>query len=151
MRKAIALVLALAVSGCVPPPHVSKPRVPTGTGSTDWSVVMALPAKGAFLFVTLDDGRTLPGILWCASDSALTVFGERGEESIARAEIVRIAKRVQIGTKHSSAYRYVGVPATIAALGGLAGAVIGAINKNGTLKHVSWWVFAVSLGLAIGV
>jgi hypothetical protein len=153
MRKAVSLTLALALSGCATY-HVArgpKPQVPKGIGSTDWSAVSALQPKRHYVFVTLDGGDIRGGILWSVGEATLTIFDESGERALPRVVIVRVVDHVQIGAKRPGWYPYVGVPIVTGILGGLTGVIVGAVQKNAPLRRVSWWTFALSLGVGLGL
>ena len=146
MRRALAVVVAVAVSGCVKP-HLPTPQVPTGAGSSDWSAVAAVP-KGHFVFVTLDGGELRQGLVWGVTGATLTLYEVGGERTLRRVQIARIAERVPVGTRPPPWVIHVPI---VAMVGALAGVIIGAINKTGALKHASWITFALSLGFGIGL
>jgi len=150
MRNAIALVLALAVSVCVRPRGFPTPQVPTGTGSTEWSAVVAL-RPGAYVFVTLGGGQLRQGLVRCASDTALVLYRFPADQTLDRAAVVRVAERAQTGTKPPRTPWYVGVPLAVAVFGGLVGMIVGAINRNDELAHAAGQTFGIGLGAAMGV
>ena len=149
--KAVAWILSLMITGgCAAyrAPSLPKPQTPTGTGSTDWGAVVALQ-KGHFIFVTLDGGDVRAGYFFYATDTALTMWATGGEQTLPRGTVVRVADHVQVGTK--DAPKYIGIPIASAILGGLAGLVIGAINKNADIKRASGMTLLVGLGVGLGV
>jgi hypothetical protein len=144
MRRTIALILALAVSGCTPHRVAAPTAAAVPAPPSDWSAVAALP-RGHYIVVTLDGVGTRPAIIWRVTETTLTIRALDGEETFERALVARVAERVQTETKDVP--RYLSIPTLTAILGGIAGIIIGAINKNGRLQHAS----AVALGAGLGV
>jgi len=99
--------------------------------------------------VTLEGNRGRQGGLGDVTDAALTLRDVYGMNTIARHEIVRVINRVQTGTKPSP--RYLWVPAGLM-LGGLAAVVVGAVQKEGDVRHAGWLTFLLGLmtGAATG-
>jgi len=142
-RPGWLLLLALA-AGCAAH-HAPTLTAPTGPGSSDWGAVRALP-KGAFVFVTLDGNRTRQGGLGDVTDAGLTIRDVYGMNTIARHEIVRVANRVQTGTKRAP--WYAGVPCMSLILGGLSTVIVGAVQKDGDVRRAGWLTFGI--GMMVG-
>jgi hypothetical protein len=133
MRKPIAVFLALAVSGWAPrSPRLPTSQAPTGTGSADWSAVVALP-RGEFVIVTLDAGEIRRGTIVSVTRTGLTIWDDDGQSSLPCGAIERVAQRVQIGTKRAP--RYVAGAILAATVGGFVGII--ASYKNVAVKVVS--------------
>jgi hypothetical protein len=150
--KRFGSILALAgqifTSGCASY-GLPKPHNPVGTGSSDWSAVVALQRH--FVFVTLTDGIRRQGGVWSVSDTSLTLWEVDGKFTMSRESVARVVDHVQIGSKQPGWYKYAAGGFLAGFFGSIAGVIIGAVNKNATLKHASWRIFGLSLAFGLGV
>lgn len=140
MRRAIALVLSLTLSGC------AAHRAPVARGADplhDWASVIALP-RPAPVRITLD--YDIDGRLDDVTESTLTILVPPGmpQMTISRADVVRVA----ILTPKKGRWRWLGKPIfigiVVGVLGGLAGAIVGAIMRDAKVAGISLAVFATS-------
>ena len=141
MRTAFALGLMVAATGCATY-SLPKPQVPTGTGSTDWGAVRALP-KGAFVFVTLADNGVRQGGIGDVTDATMAIRDIYGMSTIPRSEILRVTNRVQTGMKRAP--WYVGVPIASLILSGLAAVIVGAVQKDDDVRRAGWVTFGIGM------
>ena len=140
MRRAIALVLSLTLSGC------AAHRAPVAHGVDplhDWASVVAL-TRGAAVRVTLD--YDIDGRLDDVTDSTLTILVPPGmpQMTISRADVVRVA----VLTPKKGRWRWLGKPLAVGLVGGLVGgfvgAIVGAVMRDGKVAGTSLAVFAAS-------
>lgn len=140
MRRIIAIVLTVAVGGCVRP----APRLPAGQGlrgpgSTHWSALAALP-RGQFIFVTVDGGETRASSVYSVSDTAVTLWYDWGAYALPRASVTHVVARVQIGTKEDAPWHDV-ARAGAAVIGGAIGYFWGDTHKNKVVTELSKGAF----------
>jgi hypothetical protein len=140
MRRAIALVLSLTLSGC------AAHRAPVARGADplhDWASVIAIPRPAA-VRVTLD--YDIGGRLDDVRDSTLTILVPPGMATlrISRADVVRVA----VLTPKKGRWRWLGKPIFVGILGGilggLVGAIVGAVMRDAKVAGISLAVFATS-------
>lgn len=140
MRRAIAVVLSLTLSGC------AAHRAPVLNGADplhDWASVVALP-RGAPVRVTLD--YDIDGGLDEVTDATLTflVPPKMHPLTMSRARVVRVA----VLTPKKGRWRWLGKPIfvgiVVGVLGGLAGGVVGAVMRDAKVAGISLAVFATS-------
>jgi hypothetical protein len=136
MRRAIALVLSLTLSGC------AAHRVPVAHGADplhDWASVIVIPRPAA-VRITLD--YDIDGRLEDVTDATLTILVPPGmpQMTIRRADVVRVA----VLTPKKMRWRWLGKPLVVGILGGLGGALVGAAMRDGKVARISLAVFTVS-------
>ena len=137
MRRAIALVLSLTLSGC------AAHRAPVAHGTDplhDWASVAAIP-RGTPVRATLD--YNIQGGLDDVTDSTLTirVAPDRHPRTISRGLVVRVAV---LAPKKIRWDRLAG-PLAVGVVGGLVGALVGAVMRDAKVAATSFGVFTVSL------
>ena len=141
MRRAIALVLSLTLSGC------AAHRAPVGHRADplhDWASVIAIPRPAA-VRVTLD--YDIDGRLDDVTDSTLTILVPPGMPTltISRVNVARVA----VLTPKKGRWRWLGKPIFVGILGGilggLVGAIVGAVMRDAKVAAISLGVFAASL------
>ena len=140
MRRAIALVLSLTLSGCAahrtPFAHRADPL-------HDWASVIAIPRPAA-VRVTLD--HDIDGRLDDVTDSTLTILVPPGMPTltISRVNVARVA----VLTPKKGRWRWLGKPIFVGilggTLGGLVGAIVGAVMRDAKVAGISLAVFATS-------
>ena len=136
MRRAIALVLSLTLSGC------AAHRAPVAQGADplhDWASVVALPHKAA-VRVTLD--YDIDGRLDDVTGSTLTILVPPGmpQWRISRDHVVRVA----VLTPKRMPWRWLAKPLVVGLVGGLVGAIVGAVMRDGEVAGRSLAVFGLS-------
>jgi len=137
MRRAIAMALSLTLSGCATHhAHVARRPDPLH----DWASVVAIP-RPADVQVTLD-GR-IGGPLVDVTESTLTlrVVPYMQPRTISRAEITRVA----VWGPKKIRWSWLADPLFIGAVGGLVGALVGAVMRNAKVAGTSLWVLAASV------
>jgi hypothetical protein len=139
--KPLALVGVLAaLSGCAAH-HVPVAQVPGQSASTDWAQVCAIPT-GTEILVSLDDEGVRRGVLWAVTDTTLTIRDLYSLNAMPRGSVVRVTTRKQNGYVRDPWYLY--VPAS-AVLGGLAGLVVAAVERDKTIARGSALVFMAGM------
>jgi hypothetical protein len=136
MRRAIALVLSLTLSGCT----AHRARVThTPDRLNDWASVVALP-RGAPVRATLD--YDINGRLEAGTDSTLTIRvpPDMHPRTISRARVVRVA----VLAPKKMRWRWLGKPLAAGVLGGLAGGLVGAVMRDARVAAISLGVFSAS-------
>ena len=144
-QRLVSIFAIAALSACASH-RVPAAPVPPPQPSSDWSAVHALP-KGTFVLVGLDEKDVRRGLLWCVTDTAVTIREPDLLNTIAREQVARISVQDQIGTRRAP--WYIRVPIASAILAGLAGIVGGAVAKNRDVVQASAWTFGI--GLATGL
>jgi hypothetical protein len=136
MRRAIALVLSLTLSGC------AAHRVHIAPGADpvhDWASVVAIP-PGAAVRVTLDydiDGRLDDVTDWRLM---IRVPPDMHPMKISRAGVVRVS----VLTPKKQRWRWLAVPLAGGVVGGLVGGLAGAVMRDGDVAAISLGVFTAS-------
>ncbi len=137
MRRVIALVLSLTLSGC------AAHRAPVAHGPDplhDWASVVALP-RGAPVRVTRD--YDIDGRLHEVTDSTLTIglpLPDMQRLKMSRARVVRVA----VLSPKRMPWRWLAAPLAVGIVGGLVGGLVGAVMRDGEVAAISLGVFAAS-------
>jgi hypothetical protein len=136
MRRAIAVVLSLTLSGC------AVHRAPVAHGADplhDWASVIAIPRPAA---VRVTVNYDINGRLDDVTDSTLTILVPPGmpQMRISRDDVVRVT----VLTPKKMRWRWLGWPLVVGILGGLAGVLVGAVMRDGEVAGTSFAVFTVS-------
>ena len=136
MRRAIALVLLLTLSGCAAH-HAHVVRGPDPLH--DWASVVAIP-RGAPVRVTLD--YDIDGPLDSVTDSTLTIRvpADMHRLTTTRARVVRLA----VLAPKKMPWRWLGKPLAVGVVGGLVGGIVGAVMRDAKVAGISLGVFAAS-------
>ena len=135
MRRIIAIVVVIAVSGCVrPAPQLPAAQGPKGPGSTDWRALASLP-RGQFIVVMADGGDMRASSLWSVNDTAVTLWYDFGSYVVPRASVTHVVARAQIGEKQVVPW-YEILLGSAAGIGGLVVAAWGADHKNKTVTNI---------------
>ena len=136
MRRAIALVLSLTLSGCA----AHRAQVAYGPDRLhDWASVVALP-RGAPVRVTQD--YDIDGRLDDVTDSTLTILvpPDMPQLRISRARVVRVA----VLSPKKMRWRWLGMPLAVGVVGGLVGGLVGAAMRDAKVAGISLGVFIAS-------
>ena len=136
MRRAIAVVLSLTLSGCAAHRTQVKPAAdPLG----DWASVVAIP-RGTPTRVTLN--YDIDGSFDDVTDATLTirVAPNRHRLTFTRAGVVRVA----VLSPKKMPWAWLGKPLAVGFLGGLVGALVGAVMRDAKVAGISLGVFAGS-------
>lgn len=136
MRRAIALVLSLTLSGCAA--HRAH-TAHAGDALDDWASVIAIPRK-APARVTRD--YDLDGRLDDVTDSTLTILvpPDMHPLTISRARVVRVA----VLTPKKMRWGWLRKPLAVGMVGGLVGGLVGAIMRDAKVAAKSLGVFTAS-------
>ena len=142
MRRAIAVVLSLTLSGCAAH-HAQVAHRPDPLH--DWASVVAIP-RGTTVRVTLIyfiDGR-----LDDATDSTLTIAvpPDMHRQTINGVRVVRVA--VLVPTKMRWRWRLLDPALAVGIIGGLVGGLVGAVMRDAKVAVISLVVFTA--GLIVG-
>ena len=141
MRRAIAFVLSLTLSGCA----AHRPHVADGPDRLhDWASVVAIP-RGAPVRVTL--AYDVDGGLDDVTDSTLTIRVPPGVHrlTMSRAQVVRVAVLVPKPKRMRWGWLLQSLAVTVGVVGGLVGALVGAAMRDAKVAAISLKVFIVSL------
>jgi len=136
MRRAIVLVLPLTLSGCA----AQRGHVAHGADSLhDWASVVTLP-RGTPVRATFD--YEIDGRLDEVTDSMLTIRvpPDMHRMRIDRARMARVA----VLTQKKMPWRWLAKPLTVGVVGGLMGALAGAVLRNAEVAATSLEVFVAS-------
>jgi len=136
MRRAIAFVLSLTLSGCA----AHRPHVADGPDRLhDWASVVAIP-RGAPVRVTL--AYDVDGGLDDVTDSTLTIRVPPGVHrlTMSRAQVVRVAVLVPKKTH----WGWLAKPLAVGIVGGLVGILVVAAMRDSKVAFISLGVFAAS-------
>ena len=140
MRRAIALVLSLTLSGCAAQrAHTAHAADPLD----DWASVIAIPRKAPVRATLAYD---IEGRLDDVTDSTLTILVPPGMPTltISRVNVARVA----VLTPKRGRWRWLGKPIFVGilggTLGGLVGAIVGAVMRDAKVAGISLAVFATS-------
>lgn len=136
MRSVVTLVLLLTLTGC------AAHRAPVAPGPDplhDWASVAAIP-RGTPVRVTVT--YDMDGGLDEVTDSTLTirVAPDRHGRTISRGLVVRVA----VSARKKMRWGWLGKPLAVGALGGLVGALVGAVMTDAKVAGISLAVFGAS-------
>jgi hypothetical protein len=137
MRRAIALVLSLTLSGCAAQrAHTAHAADPLD----DWASVIAIPRK-APVRATLD--YDIEGRLDDVTDATLTILvpPDMRPLTISRARVVRVA----VLTPKKMRWGWLRKPLAVGVVGGLVGGLVGAVMRDAKVAAKSLGVFTASL------
>ncbi len=141
MRRAIALVLSLTLSGCAA--H-RGPVAPGADRQHDWASVVAIP-RGAPVRATVN--YDIHGRLDDVTDSTLTirVAPDSHRRTISRSLVVRVAVLTPKPKKARWGWLIESLAVTVGVVGGLVGAIVGAVMTDAKVAAISLGIFTASL------